>query len=160
MILALGAAGAWAQEAEHIGTFGDWDAIKNQEGGQTFCYIATAPKKAQGKYTKRGKVYVTVTHWPGEKRFDEIGFRAGYTLKQDSLVKVTIGSFAMDLRTEGGWAWTSDAKQDKALVRAMKGGSSMVVKGTSSRGTLTTDTYSLTGITAAYNAMGEACGVK
>jgi hypothetical protein len=33
----------------------------------------------------------------------------------------------------------------------------MVIKGTSSRGTLTTDTYSLAGFTAAYNAIEQAC---
>ena len=33
----------------------------------------------------------------------------------------------------------------------------MVVKGTSSRGTVTTDTYSLRGFTAAYDAISGAC---
>ena len=42
----------------------------------------------------------------------------------------------------------------------MKRGRKMVVKGKSSRGTATTDTYSLTGFSAAYKAIGEACGVK
>ena len=45
-------------------------------------------------------------------------------------------------------------------MAAMKGGKAMVVKGTSSRGTLTTDTYSLAGFTAAYAAIGKACKVK
>jgi hypothetical protein len=31
------------------------------------------------------------------------------------------------------------------------------VQGTSSRGTLTTDTYSLSGFSAAYDAISEAC---
>jgi len=39
----------------------------------------------------------------------------------------------------------------------MRAGLTMVVKGTSSRGTLTTDTYSLRGFTAAYDAMQKAC---
>ncbi len=34
----------------------------------------------------------------------------------------------------------------------------MVVKGTSSRGTLTTDTYSLTGFSAALQSIDKACG--
>jgi hypothetical protein len=36
----------------------------------------------------------------------------------------------------------------------------MIVKGTSSRGTLTTDTYSLSGFTAAFNAISKACGLN
>ena len=42
----------------------------------------------------------------------------------------------------------------------MKGGLAMIVAGISSRGTLTTDTYSLNGFTAAYDAITKACGVK
>ena len=41
----------------------------------------------------------------------------------------------------------------------MKKGNRMVVKGTSSRGTLTTDTFSLKGFTKAYGAIGKACGL-
>jgi hypothetical protein len=36
----------------------------------------------------------------------------------------------------------------------------MTVKGTSSRDTLTLDTYSLKGFTAAHNAANKACKVK
>ena len=39
------------------------------------------------------------------------------------------------------------------------GGSGMIVRGVSSRGTETTDTYSLNGFTRAHNAIGQACGV-
>ncbi len=39
----------------------------------------------------------------------------------------------------------------------MKAGSNLVVKASSSRGTDTTDTYSLSGFTAAYNAISKAC---
>jgi hypothetical protein len=42
-------------------------------------------------------------------------------------------------------------------VTALKGGSSLVVKGTSGRGTQTTDTYSLAGVTAAMAAIDTAC---
>jgi len=37
-------------------------------------------------------------------------------------------------------------------------GAEMVIAGESSRGTQTTDTYSLLGFTAAHEAMNEACG--
>ena len=39
-------------------------------------------------------------------------------------------------------------------------GARLVVKGTSSRGTKTTDTYSLKGFSAAFKAIGKACKVK
>jgi hypothetical protein len=43
------------------------------------------------------------------------------------------------------------------MVAAMRRGNSLVVEGTSARGTVTTDRYSLSGFTAAHNAISRAC---
>jgi hypothetical protein len=51
----------------------------------------------------------------------------------------------------------TDAEGERRLVAAMKGGSTMIVKGTSARGNLTTDTYSLSGVTAAVNRINQLC---
>ena len=61
------------------------------------------------------------------------------------------------MQTEGERAWPRDPRDDNKLVRAMKGGLNMVVTGRSTRGTKTTDTYSLLGFTAAMNAIDKAC---
>jgi hypothetical protein len=55
-------------------------------------------------------------------------------------------------------AWAPDTAQDNAITEAIKTGSSMVVKGTSSRGTVTTDTFSLSGSSKAYEAISTECG--
>ena len=86
-----------------------------------------------------------------------ISVEAGYTYKQGSDVTVLIGGATFTLYTDGGYAWADDAKTDRALIENMKRGRSMVIKGISSRGTITTDTYSLVGFTAAYGAIGKAC---
>ena len=64
------------------------------------------------------------------------------------------------LFTDRETAWSRDAKSDTALVKAMMRGRRMRVRGTSARGTVTTDTYSLLGFTKAYRAIGKACGVR
>jgi hypothetical protein len=56
-------------------------------------------------------------------------------------------------------AWAPDETADRALVQAMAAGRQMVVRGTSSRGTLTTDTYSLSGFTRAHQEINRACGL-
>jgi hypothetical protein len=43
------------------------------------------------------------------------------------------------------------------LVAAMRSGSTMSVQGTSSRGTVSTDTYSLSGVSAALDAIAKEC---
>jgi hypothetical protein len=54
-------------------------------------------------------------------------------------------------------AWLASTDDEAGFVTALKGGSQLVVKGTSGRGTETTDTYSLSGVTAAMAAIDGAC---
>ena len=54
-------------------------------------------------------------------------------------------------------AWAEDEEKDDLLIQAMKRGTTMVVKGISSRGTKTKDTYSLKGFTASYEAINKVC---
>jgi hypothetical protein len=61
------------------------------------------------------------------------------------------------LFTRGEHAWTKSEDADQALIGAMKQGSDMTVRGTSTRETYSLDTYSLLGFTAAYDAMVDAC---
>lgn len=149
-----------AQEAKQLGQFGDWEAYRESDGGKAVCYVGSQPKTAKGKYKKRGKTYVLITHRPAEKSFGVASFKAGYAYRKDSEVDVVIGAETFKLFTDSGHAFAYDQKTDAALVKAMIRGAKMVVKGTSSRGTLTTDTYSLKGFSAAYRAIGKACKVK
>ncbi|MFC1673410.1 invasion associated locus B family protein [Pseudomonadota bacterium] len=147
--------------AEIIGEHGDWTASKNSESGQRVCHMSAEPQSAKGNYTKRGAIYLIITHRPAEKRIGEVGVQAGYTFKKGSQVTATVDRKApFKMFTSAGFAWGESAKDDQAMIRAMRAGSTLVIKGTSGRGTLTTDTYSLKGFTAAYKAISKACGVK
>ena len=161
-LFALGlmlAPAAWAED-KVLGVFGDWGAQTFTEAGKTGCSIWSKPTKEEGKYKKRGAIYAYVTHRPWEKRLNEVSIAAGYTFKKGSTVRVGIGGQKFALFTDGDTAWSRTPKEDKALVAAMKRGNSMVVNGRSSRGTQTTDTYSLTGFTKAYETMSKACKVN
>lgn len=153
-------ANAAAAEAKLLASHDDWEAYVESEAGKKVCYIGSKPKKAAGKYRKRGDTYVLVTHRPAENSTNVVSVAAGYTYQQESEAEVAIGDNTFRLFTDGDFAFAYDAKTDGALVQAMVKGAVMVVKGTSNRGTRTTDTYSLKGFTAAYKAIGQACGVK
>ncbi|MBT3991075.1 MAG: hypothetical protein HON14_07160 [Rhodospirillaceae bacterium] len=143
-----------------INNFGDWSAFSDGKGKAKTCYIASVPKKETGKYKSRGNTYLLVTHRPAEKTRDVIELRAGYVYRQDSEVIVNIDGQVFKLFTDRGTAWAHDAKADRSISRMMIRGKSMIVTGFSKRGTKTEDTYSLSGFTAAYKAIGKACGVK
>ena len=147
-------------ETNVIDVFDTWTAFSEVEGGKKLCFMGGVPVKEEGKYKTRGDTYVLITHRPAEKRLNEVSIKAGYTHKEHSEVTVVIGGSKFQLFTDNGFSWAKDAKADASLVRAMKSGKNMIVKGTSSRGTVTTDTYSLKNFTAAHKAIGAACGVK
>ncbi len=160
LIICLMLASFESQAQTLINNFGDWSAFSDGKGESKTCYIASVPKKETGNYKTRGNTYILVTHRPGEKTRDVIELRAGYVYRKDSEVIVNIDGQIYKLFTDRGTAWAHDSKADRSISRMMIRGKSMVVTGFSGRGTKTEDTYSLSGFTAAYKAIGNACGVK
>ena len=143
-----------------VKTIDNWSAFGSSPGKDKVCYIASAPIKEKGNYTRRDDTYVLVSHRPTEKKRDVFELRAGYTYKKKSSVVLNIDGRKFKLFTSGGTAWAKTPKIDKTIARMMKRGRKMTVTGTSSRGTKTIDTYSLKGFTAAYNAIGVNCKNK
>ena len=78
-----------AQDSVSIGNFGDWETYKESEAGKAVCFMGSQPKKAKGKYKKRGETYVLITHRPAEKSLNVISIKAGYTYQSGSEVDVT-----------------------------------------------------------------------
>lgn len=148
---------ASAQGTERLGDFGNWSAFRFHEGGKAACYIASEPTKAEGKYKKRGEIFALVSHWPDEKRHNEISFLAGYTHQDNSTVSVKIDGKETRLFTDADRSYAADRDTDDAMVKAMKRGSRMIVQGVSKRGTKTKDTYSLKGFTKAMQSIDKAC---
>jgi hypothetical protein len=165
--LALGVLAGTAGLADAAGSptplnkFTDWSASTYDDGGKTLCYATSDPKKQAGKFASRGKPYIAITHAPQANVRDQVSYVAGYDFKPDSVVKVTIGkqSFQLELlQKDRAWAKNSDI--DKQLVAAMRKGSTLTIQGTSARGNQITDTYSLSGFSKAYQAIGTACKVQ
>ena len=160
LALACAAAPSHAADPRELGTFGKWSAYVFTEGGNKVCYMASEPDKAEGNYTRRGKVYALITHRPAEGTKNVFSYITGYPYKAGSEVTVKIDSNSFTLFTQDETAWAPDATTDNKLSTAIRKGSKMVVKGRSKRGTLTTDTYSLKGSAAAHDAISKECGVR
>ena len=146
-----------AAEQRLLGEYGDWVAYYYRDSAGPVCYMASTPKKDEGKYSKRGDIYVVVTHRPNEKSYDVVNVNAGYPNKRNSETQLKIGAKTFNLFTSGDKAWAMTSQDDKEIVNSMKRGSRMIVNGTSSKGTKTKDTYSLSGFTSAYKAISNKC---
>ena len=160
VVACAAASGAAAQDTKKLASAGEWTAyVQEKEQGKKICYMYSSPKRAEGNYTKRGNIHVIVTHRPAEKSRDEVSVVAGYDYKNDSGVQIKIDDKAFELFTQKDMAWLRTEAEDKEIVRAMIKGKTMVVRGTSQRGTPTKDTYSLIGFTKTYRSISSACGI-
>lgn len=131
--------------------FKDWSVFRHQGS----CYIASAPVKQQGNYTKRGQPYLLVVH--KNATTDEVNTSGGYPYAANTPVLATIDGQQIKLFSKDETAWATDAAQDVLLVDALKKGSEITIRGTSRRGTWSEDTYSLTGFSDAYQRMKALC---
>ncbi len=160
-LLGLSAAPAGAQE--WIGTFGDWNAFRTTVDGKQVCYMSSTPLDMESKTLRRGAAYVRVTREGDAREF--VGVVPGYVVEAEGNAVVIVDNAEFRMRPNGGvgggvggfGAVSPAPAQDQTMVRAMIAGTRMVVRAASGRGTQSTDTYSLTGFTAAHNAMGLSC---
>jgi hypothetical protein len=167
MALAATLAPATANAADApklLGKYDDWAAYTYGSGKDRICYVLSEPKSSLPKGAARGDVYFMVTHRPARKIRNEISMRIGYPFSATSkpFAKIDSKTFQMFSGVaEGGehqnWAWLDNAKDEDKMVQALRAGSSMVIKGTSSRNTLTTDTYSLKGSSNALTKIDQTC---
>lgn len=149
---------AQAAEPSPIGSFGDWKAFYFNDGSGKVCFMSSQPQKQEGKFTKRGEVFFFVTHWEADKKKDVVSISTGYPFKKESQAKVVIDGQTYHMTTDGEMAWANDAETDGRIAASIQKGSSLVIEGTSQRGTLTKDTYSLKGSADAYQAITKECG--
>ncbi|WP_020594485.1 invasion associated locus B family protein [Kiloniella laminariae] len=152
--------GVQAQGVKVIAQHRDWTSYSYNEDGQKVCYMASVPKKAEGSYSKRGDIYLIVSHRVGEKRWDEVSVQFGYPFKEKGEAQLSVGKDKFRFFAEGDSAWAYDIADDEKIINAMIKGAELIVQGTSSRDTKTKDTYSLSGFSAAYRSINQACGKK
>ena len=145
-------------QRDRIGIFRDWEAIVlNRSDGEIICYMISTPRDTNPKNVRRGEIYVTITHKPKMRVMNEVTIIVGYPFRAESEAVATIGNRRFSMFTEADSAWMFTSRQDQEIVQAMRDGSAMVVTGVSSRGTDTSDRYSLMGFTAANDAITNAC---
>lgn len=150
---AFGSACHPAVAQQWIGTYNDWNIFQRSESRT--CYMSSTPIDMEPKALRRGDVSVRVTQAPSGGA--TVSLVAGYPLDTATAAVMTVDATEFRLRPKGAEIVANDPAQDVALVRAMMGGSQMVVRVTSGRGPATTDRYSLTGFTAALNSMNASC---
>lgn len=139
----------------------DWSVFVEQD--PTECWSVSAPKETvnmrDGRVVavRRGDILLFVTFRPSNEVQGEVSFTGGYPFAQGSTVTLEIGDAAFEMFTEGEWAWPATSGDDTKITTQMKRGTSAILTARSSRGTVTKDSFSLLGFTAALEEAERRC---
>lgn len=155
-ILAALTASAAAQSPTRINQFNAWGAYSYDSSNGKVCYILSVPTQSSPENVNHGDIFFLVSQRPGQNVSYEPQAMMGYPLADASKVRVTVDGREFVLFTRENSAWVENAAEEPALVAAMRSGSTMTVNATSGRGTNTSYSYSLSGVTAALNEI-ETC---
>jgi invasion protein IalB len=81
----------------------------------------------------------------------------GYVFKPNSEASVAVGGTTFAMYTQNDGAWIKNAADEAKMLETMRKGGDVVIKATTSRGTQTTDTFSLKGIAEAVDRAAQDC---
>jgi hypothetical protein len=145
-----------AGKAEQVATFGDWGVYATQGRDRT-CYAMSQPKDRQPSKLKRDPAYLFVSTRPGEGVRNEVAIMLGFATKDNGDPSADIDGAGYELVTKTQNAWVKDPAKEKEFVDSLKRGAKLTVKAMSSKGNLTTDVYSLKGISQALDRAAKEC---
>jgi len=142
-----------------LGMFGDWGAYTASPGGKKICFALAKPARSETTPANRSRdpIYLFVSSRPAEKVKDEVSVIIGYGFKPNTDATLDLGGASFVMYTQADGAWLKNAAEEGKLVEAMRKGGDLTVKGTSSRGTASSDVFSLKGLAQALDKVGEEC---
>jgi hypothetical protein len=142
-----------------LGQYEAWHAYTASPDGRKLCFAIARPSssKSEPPNRPRDQTLAFVASRPGEKVKEEVSILIGYQFKPSSEASLAVGPTKFVMYTQKDSAWVRHADDAPRLIEAMRKGADMVVKGTSERGTQSSDTFSLKGITQALDRMAQEC---
>jgi hypothetical protein len=153
------AAVAGGVQPKLLGQYGDWGAYAASPGGKKVCFALAKPTSSVTNPPNRPRnpTYMFISTRPADKVTNEVSIIIGYPFKPASEASAQIGSTNFALYTQQDGAWIKNAAEEANMVSAMRGGDSAVVKGESAKGTQSTDTFTLKGISQALDRIAQDC---
>ena len=148
---------AYSQEVKKIAKYKDWETIVFIEGENKVCFAQSIPVlQAPKKNQRDARLFVSFR--PNDKVSDEVSITSGYEYNNQNSITAISGKskYKFDLAQEN-FAWISENKVEKKLIKTLKKGSRIMVTGYNKSGSQTIDHYSLLGFTKAYNSAKKNC---
>jgi hypothetical protein len=146
-----------AENVKKLGKHKDWETyIVNDSTGKV-CFAQSKPVLQAPKNNPR-EARLFISFRPGENISNEISITSGYDYNDKNSITAISGKnkYKFDI-IEKKFAWITDNKFEKKMIKTMKKGSRIMVKAYNLKGSQTIDHYSLLGFTKAYKATKANC---
>jgi hypothetical protein len=142
-----------------LGQYADWGAYTASPGGKKVCFAISKPASSVTNPPNRPRnpIYMFISTRPADKVSNEVSIIIGYPFKPGSEASAQVGSTSFALYTQLDGAWIKNAAEEAQMVDAMRTGETAVVKGESAKGTQTTDTFNLRGVSQALDRVAQEC---
>ncbi|MBU6464347.1 MAG: Invasion associated locus B family protein [Bradyrhizobium sp.] len=142
-----------------LGQYGTWGAYAATPNGKKVCFALARPSSSKTNPPNRPRdpAYAFVSTRPAEKVSNEVSVMIGYTLKPGSESTLEVGGASYAMYTQGDGLWIKNAAEEARMVEAMRKSADVVVKGVSTKGTETTDVFSLKGLSQALDRVAQDC---
>lgn len=144
-----------AQTPTRMNVFNAWQTYSWPAENGKICFVISTPTRMTPNDVDHGENFFMVTQKPGEGVSYEPQAKMGYGLSESAPVTVDIDGKDFQMFAKGDGAWLENAAEEPQLVAAMRAGKTLTVEATSARGTETSYTYSLSGVTAALNSIND-----
>jgi hypothetical protein len=151
--LALLALAAPLAARESLGVYDGWAAFSDASPRR--CY---AIAKAQGK--PPAPAYATISTWPERKVRGAVHIVLSRDVADKASVRLVVGNTRFTLVAKGRNAWAKDARDDAAIVAALRAAARMSVSASSAKGGTFTDRYTLAGVATAMDAATVGCAKR
>jgi hypothetical protein len=152
-------AAAGGAQPKLLGQYGMWGAYTASPGGKKVCFALAKPNSSETNPPNRPRnpVFMFISTRPADKVSNEVSLVIGYPFKTGTEATAQIGGSSFALYTQQDGAWIKNAAEEAKMVDAMRGGDNAVVKGVSAKGTQSTDSFSLKGISQALDRTAQEC---
>jgi invasion protein IalB len=153
------AAAAGGAEPTLVGQFGTWGAYTASPNGKKVCFALAKPSSSKTNPPNRPRdpAYAFVSSRPAEKVVNEVSIMIGYAVKPGSESTLQVGGGTYAMYTQGDGLWIKNAAEEDRMVEAMRKSAEVTVKAVSAKGTETTDTFALKGLSQALDRLGQDC---
>ena len=153
LVCCLAACAFPASARDSLGLYATWGAFRDPIVPRCYAIAMAEPSAQQRDY----QPYASVGTWPRRGVRNQLHLRLSRRLATGARIVLAIGDRRFELTGGGGDAWARDARDNAAVVAAMRSAAAMRVSARDAQGRPFTNLWQLPGAASAMDAAAIGC---